>query len=34
MMGRLKMRDMKMRDQLAGVENEGKVGMENQFVKK
>jgi len=25
---------MKMRDQLAGVENEGKVSMESQFVKK
>jgi len=28
------MQDMKMRDQLAGLENEGKVSMENQFVKK
>jgi len=31
--GRLKMRDMKMRDQIAGVENAGKVSMENQSVK-
>ena len=28
------MRDMKMRDQIAGVENAGKVSMENQSVKK
>ena len=33
-MGRLKMRDMKMRDQIAGVENAGKVSMESQIVKK
>ena len=32
--GRLKMRDMKMRDQFAGVENAGKVSMESQSVKK
>ena len=32
--GRLKMRDMKMRDQIAGVENAGKVSMESQSVKK
>ena len=30
----LKMRDMKMRDQIAGVENAGKVSMESQSVKK
>ena len=29
-----KMRDMKMRDQIAGVENAGKVSMESQSVKK
>jgi len=29
-----KLRDMKMRDQFAGVENAGKVSMENQSVKK
>ena len=34
MVGRLKMRDMKMRDQFAGVENAGKVSMESQSVKK
>ena len=28
------MRDMKMRDQIAGVENAGKVSMESQSVKK
>ena len=28
------MRDMKMRDQIAGVENAGKVSMESQRVKK
>jgi len=28
------MRDMKMRDQIAGVENTGKVSMESQSVKK
>ena len=28
------MREMKMRDQFAGVENEGKVSMESQSVKK
>jgi len=28
------MQDMKMRDQLAGVQNDGKVSMENQLVKK
>jgi len=33
-MGRLKMRDMKMRDQFAGVENARKVSMEGQSVKK
>ena len=33
-MGRLKMRDMKMRDQFAWVENAGKVSMESQSVKK
>ena len=33
-MGRLKMRDMKMRDEFAGVENAGKVSMESQSVKK
>ena len=32
--GRLKMRDMKMKDQIAGVENAGKVSMESQSVKK
>ena len=32
--GRLKMRDMKMRDQFAGVENAGKVSMKSQSVKK
>ena len=32
--GRLKMRDMKMRDQFARVENAGKVSMESQSVKK
>jgi len=32
--GRLKMRDMKMRDQITGVENAGKVSMESQSVKK
>ena len=32
--GRLKMRDMKIRDQFAGVENAGKVSMESQSVKK
>jgi len=32
--GRLKMRDMKIRDQIAGVENAGKVSMESQSVKK
>jgi len=32
--GRLKMRDIKMRDQIAGVENTGKVSMESQSVKK
>jgi len=32
--GRLKMRDTKMRDQIAGVENAGKVNMESQSVKK
>jgi len=32
--GRLKMRDMKMRDQIAGVENAVKVSMESQSVKK
>ena len=32
--GRLKMRDMKMQDQIAGVENAGKVSMESQSVKK
>ena len=32
--GRLKMRDMKMRDQIAGVETAGKVSMESQSVKK
>jgi len=31
--GRLKMRDMKMRDQIAGVENAGKVSMESQCEK-
>ena len=31
---RLKMRDMKMWDQIAGVENAGKVSMESQSVKK
>ena len=31
--GRLKMRDMKMRDQFARVENAGKVSMESQSVK-
>jgi len=30
----LKMRDMKMRDQIAGVETTGKVSMESQSVKK
>ena len=30
----LKMRDMKMRDQIAGVETAGKVSMESQSVKK
>ena len=30
----LKMRDMKMRDQIAGMENAGKVSMESQSVKK
>ena len=29
-----KMRDMKMQDQIAGVENAGKVSMESQSVKK
>jgi len=33
-LGRLKMRDMKLRDQIAGVENAGKVSMESQSVKK
>ena len=33
MKGRLKMRDMKMRDQFAKVENAGKVSMESQSVK-
>ena len=32
--GRLEMRDMKMRDRFAGVENAGKVSMESQSVKK
>ena len=32
--GRLKMRDMKMRRHVAGVENAGKVSMESQSVKK
>ena len=32
--GRLKMRDMKMRDQIAGVETAGKVSMESHSVKK
>ena len=32
--GRLKMRDIKIRDQIAGVENAGKVSMESQSVKK
>ena len=32
--GRLKMRNMKMRDQFARVENAGKVSMESQSVKK
>jgi len=31
---RVDMRDMKMQDQLAGVENAGKVSMESQSVKK
>ena len=34
MEGRLKMRDMKMRDQFARVGNAGKVSMESQSVKK
>ena len=34
MKGRLKMRDMKMRDQFAKVENAGKVSMASQSVKK
>jgi len=33
-LGRLKMRDMKTRDQIAGVETAGKVSMESQSVKK